>query len=577
MIKTDALPAITRRRLLQGTGVLGAGAALVACGSGDEPPLPPVTGLFRHGVASGDPLVDRVIVWTRITLDEGDATPRALVRWQVSETDDFAVIAAQGEEAATPAQDWTIKVDVQGLKAGTVYYYRFVVGDATSPVGRAKTLVAGRMDRLRLAVFSCSNYPFGYFNAYRHMAEGEPVDAVLHLGDYFYEYGPDGYGGEEGEALGRSHTPARETVTLEDYRARHAQYKSDVDLQAAHAAAPWITIWDDHESTNNAYTNGAQNHQPETEGDWTARKAAAVRAYLEWMPIRNPSTGQAQSAIWRSFEFGDLASLVMLESRLTARSDEITLDSLPIPEDAADGDPAVQAEVNAFLADVVGDPGRTLLGSQQLAYVSDRLQASTAAGKPWQILGNQVIMAPVAAPNYTTDLPAYVRQMARQDEQVWAYMRRTRFNIPSNLDSWDGFPAERERLYDVAKAAGANMVVFTGDTHNFWANALQAGDGATMGYEFGTTSVSSPSPFARLKAPGLHAGRIVEAANEAVLMHEPYDNGYLIAEFTPDTARVDYVVVDTIASRRFKGSVKYQFAVSQGDDGAQGALTARKI
>lgn len=564
MIKLDTLKSVSRRRLLQGAGGLGAGATLLACGAPDEPPAPAPTGAFQHGVASGDPLADRVVLWTRVTLEDAAASPSLSLRWQIATDEAFTSIVQQGEATTDATRDWTVKVDAAGLTPGGQYFYRFVFGENTSPIGRTKTLPMGPVDAIRLAVFSCSNYPFGHFNAYRHLAESEPVDAVLHLGDYLYEYGPDGYGGETGKELGREHLPAKETVSLADYRTRHAQYKSDPDLQAAHAAAPWITIWDDHESTNNSTKDNAQNHQPETEGDWSARKIAAVRAYFEWMPIREPQAGRTRENIWRAFEFGDLASLIMLETRLTARSVEITLDQLPIPDDAPNDDPQVQADVDTFLAETVGHPARDMLGQEQLAFVSDTLAASTAAGKPWQILGNQVIMARVNAPDYTTDLPVLVRQMAKQDELVWNYMKRTRFNIPANLDAWDGYPADRERLYDAAKSANADLVVFTGDTHNFWVNTLSAADGTPMGQEFGVTGVTSPSAYERLKAPGLHAGRLVEAANPAVMMHEPYDKGYLVATFTPEEVSVDFIVLDTITQPSTKAKTEHTFAAVKG-------------
>lgn len=571
--KDDTQGSLSRRGVLLAAGGAGAGAALAACGSSDAPAVPSGMGAFAHGVASGDPLADRVVIWTRVT-PEAHAEPSALaqVSWQVASDPQFTQMVDEGVATTNASRDWTVKRDVAGLSPGAEYYYRFSHGGTTSPVGRTKTLPVGAVDSLRMAVFSCSNYPFGYFNAYRHMADGDPVDVVLHLGDYIYEYGPDGYGGEQGEKLGRPHMPAKEIVTLDEYRQRHAQYKTDPNLQAAHAAAPWITIWDDHESTNNSTRDDAQNHQPETEGDWTERKAAAVRAYFEWMPIREPEAGKARAAIWRSFEFGDLASLVMLETRLTARSDEITLDMLPIPDDAADGDETVQADVDAFLAERVGAPDRELLGAEQLGFVGDVLAASRAAGKPWQIFGNQVIMAKVQAPDYTVQLPGYVRQIAKRDALVWNYLQKTRFHVPANLDAWDAFPAERERLYDVAKAAGANLVTFTGDTHNFWVNELRAEDDTRMGCEFGTTGVTSPSAFERLKAPGLHAGRLVEATNSSVHMHEPYDKGYVIAEFTPDAVKVDFVVVNTITSPTFKAKIAYSYTARPGGDGVDGTL-----
>ncbi len=562
---------LTRRRLLATAGLVGAGAV----GSGCVATRSTQTDAqvqFLHGVASGDPLADRVILWTRLTPSEAAGGP-IVFRWEVAEDDSFATLVAAGEAETSAERDWTAKVDAGGLSAGTEYRYRFVVGSAVSPVGRTKTLPVGRTEQLRIAAFSCSNYPFGFFRAYRHFAEGEPVDVALHLGDYFYEYGsaPDDYGAATGATLGRNHEPGHETITLADYRQRHAQYKSDPDLQAAHAAAPWITIWDDHESANNATRDGAENHDP-SEGEWSARKRQAIQAYFEWMPIREPEPGRARSAIWRSFEFGDLASLIMLETRLTVRSDEITIMDLPIPDDAVDDDGEVQAGVDAYLRDVVGDPARELLGPDQLAMIAEVLSESRAAGKPWQVFGNQVIMSKVVAPNFTTDLPAPVRALAQLDPLVWSYMLRTRFNIPINLDAWDGFPAERERLFAAARDANANMLVLTGDTHNFWANTVRADDGARMGAEFGATSVTSASAFEGLRAPGLHAGRLVENANRDVLMHEPYDKGYLVATLSRSEAIVECMRMDDITAPDSGGSVAYRFRATPRTAASEGAL-----
>ncbi len=577
MTAKNKSPIVTRRRVLTAGGALTAGLGLSACGDGDEPPQTPVLAGFEHGVASGDPLSDRVILWTRIS-PKDPTVDRLSVTWQVAADADFARVVAQGVVDTGVVRDWTVKVDAAGLVPGTEYFYRFSFGEHTSPVGRTKTLAEGRLDRLRLAVFSCSNFPFGYFNAYRHFADGEPVDAVLHLGDYFYEYGPNGYGGEAGARLDRNHEPAREVNALGDYRRRHAQYKRDPDLQAAHAAAPWITIWDDHESANNAWATGAENHNPDQgEGEWSARKSDAVRAYLEWMPIREPQAGRAREAIWRRFEFGDLATLIMLETRLTARSPEISLSDLLVPVDAQDGDPEMLAEVNRFLRDEVGDPSRTLLGDEQLNWVRQSLTASREAGKPWQILGNQVILARVNAPNFAKATPFYVRELAKRDELAWAYFQLSRFNIPINLDSWDGFPAERERLYAAAKQADANLIAFTGDTHNFWANELLAQDGARMGSEFGTSSVTSPSAFERLRAPGLHAGRLVELANDDVFLHEPYDRGYLLANITREAVSVDYIKLSTVTDREFSAKVAYRFTATPKDGQDAGKLRRERV
>ncbi|MEX0645065.1 MAG: alkaline phosphatase D family protein, partial [Parvularculaceae bacterium] len=289
---------ITRRKALQ-TALL-AGAASCA----PAPKMTPLqaaeeaaAGLFAHGVASGDPGPDSVVLWTRVTTDAAD--PITVV-WETAADPQFADMRGKGEATASAAADWTVKTLIRDLHPGTTYYYRFRVADAYSPVGRTKTLPTGPLEKATLAVVSCANVPFGYFNVYDLVARRDDLDAVIHLGDYIYEYGANSYGGEAGARLGRPHDPPHEIVTLEDYRRRHAQYKADPSSRALHAAHPLIAIWDDHETANDSWKDGAENHDPATEGDWEARKRAALQAYYEWMPVREPEPGRAREALFRS-------------------------------------------------------------------------------------------------------------------------------------------------------------------------------------------------------------------------------------------------------------------------------------
>ena len=262
-----------------------------------------------------------------------------------------------------------------------------------------------------------------------------------------------------------------EIITLGDYRMRHAQYKRDPMLQAAHAAAPWLCTWDDHESTNNSYRTGAENHQPETEGNWSDRKQAAVQAYMEWMPVRDPREGRDFTSIYRQFDFGDVATVFCLESRLTGRSDEISWGA----ELAGVQPDAVPAKAAAVMQ-AVSDESRTMLGKVQEAWLDAGLKRSTEAGKAWQVLANQVIMAEVKPPNLMTALTP--EQQAAQTGYVAGMIPFSQLGLPFNLDAWDGFPAARERLYASAAAAGARLITVTGDTHTAWANTLHDRSGA---------------------------------------------------------------------------------------------------
>ena len=284
---------LTRRGAL-GFGVAGLGAGLgaAACTTMGESSSYGGKAAFGHGVASGDPTQTAVILWTRVTPDAAGPVP---VLWNIARDAAMKDVVKKGTFIAGPERDYTVKVDVDGLEAGQIYYFWFSAGQAASPVGVTRTLPASGLADYRMAVVSCSNFPFGYFNAYREIAKRAgttTIDAVIHLGDYIYEYGVNGYGGTVGQEIGRNHEPAHECVSLADYRTRYAQYRADPDLQAAHAIAPWFCTWDDHETANNSYRTGAENHQPETEGEWSVRKAGAIQAYLEWMPVRDPAAGK---------------------------------------------------------------------------------------------------------------------------------------------------------------------------------------------------------------------------------------------------------------------------------------------
>lgn len=535
---------LTRRGLLGGAA-LGT-VALAACGkTGPETYKGEVS--FQHGVASGDPLPDRMILWTRVTpLSGAGSIP---VRWEILRAGQDSPVAA-GVAEASDVRDYCVKVDAGGLQPGSDYTYRFTAltdhGDVVSPSGRLRTPAARGTSAVNLAVVSCSNWQFGRFNAYKALAAEPNLDAVIHLGDYIYEYGIDGYGGDIGQKIGRLHEPSKEITTLADYRRRHAQYKTDPDLQAAHAAAPWICTWDDHESANNAYRTGAENHNPENgEGEWSDRKMAAVQAYFEWMPIRDIRPGEITSAAWRSFRFGDVATLHALESRLTGRSGELSwFTALAGADNLIDAGQKVQQTVQA-----VNDPARTMLGAEQEAWLSGELTGSVTSGAAWQVLANQVIMARVRLPDFTQTLTA--AQIEAQDmDLVQALLGFTALGLPFNLDAWDGFPAARERLYDSVASAGARLVTLTGDTHTAWANELFDGRDIRRGVEFGCTSISSPGMGAYIRdVPDL--GEQIEDANKEVVWHDPFGHGYTMVTLTPSRARATFRKVSDTLSETF--------------------------
>lgn len=446
---------------------------------------------FLHGVASGDPLADRVILWTRVTpppgLHEGFD-----VRFEVASDPGMRSIVSKGRVVARASSDYTIKVDPASLAPGRSYFYRFDALGEASPVGRTRTLPEGRVDRLRFGVASCANYPQGYFNAYSSLAQRGDLDAVLHLGDYLYEYGRDGYGGDAG--LGRDVDPAHEILSLADYRARYAQYRSDPDLQSVHLQHPFIAIWDDHEIANNSWRDGAANHQPETEGDYAARRAAAVRAYFEWMPIRESTPGR----IYRSFRFGDLADLVMLDTRIIGR------DAI-----AANGDRATAL-----------DPGRSILGDTQAAWLERELSASKQAGTAWRVLGQQVMLA----------------SHSRPEDRM-------------NPDAWDGYRASRSRLLsNLGPGRVPDVVTLTGDYHSSWAMDV-APDPFASSYRpdsgSGAVSVEFVAPAISSEPLGATPGLPESFASDAqqlphVRWIDVEHNGYLLLDIDRERSQGEW-------------------------------------
>lgn len=521
------------RNVTLGSVAVGGGLPLAACGGGDDDVAPTdspqVT--YQHGVASGDPLADRVIVWTRVT---PAVSADVAVQWEVASDAAFTTIVRSGSATALVAADHTVKVDVTGLTAATVYHYRFAVGTQRSPAGRTKTLPAGSVASVRLAVFSCSNYPAGYFNVYAAAVKDGAFDASVHLGDYIYEYGAGGYASDTAATLGRLSVPPTELLQLTDYRRRYAQYRTDTDLQALHAAMPMIAVWDDHEIANDTWTGGAENHTEGTEGTFAARRAAAIQAYHEWMPTRLPDATRPDR-IYRSFDFGNLLSLHMLDTRNIGRDQQVTM-----------------AQYQAGAAHVAT---RQLLGAEQNTWLTGQLKASTAT---WQVLGQQVLMArmmipvSVAASPDAATMTAYLTALqtpvaARTPEQV-ALLAQPK--VPYNLDAWDGYPAAREAVLAAAKANDRNLVVLAGDTHNAWASNLTDASGQVVGVEFATSSVSSPGFEAYLPAvPPAQLGQAFPLLIDDLVYADTSRRGYLALTATATEVRADWLYVGTIATR----------------------------
>jgi len=461
-----------------------------------EPALAP----FYHGVASGDPLPDAVIIWTRITLSE---TEPVTVNWRMATDTLFSNVVANGTATTDSLVDWTIKVDVDGLTADTWYYYDFEHNGVHSLIGRTRTAPVGGVDHLRFGVVSCQSYENGYYHAYRDMVNRNDIDCILHLGDYIYEYAT---GGLSAGMEDRMVQPENEIITLSDYRIRYSHYRLDADLRDAHQQFPFICVWDDHETANNSYTDGAENHTEGAEGFWVDRKANGIQANMEWLPIRRPDPNDPMRE-YRDFSFGDLADINMLDTRLYDRDE--------------------QGSGN--------DELRSMMGYGQRHWLYDNLSASTAK---WKLLGQQVMMAPLTA-----------------------------FGIVVNDDQWDGYPAERDSLYDHVTSNNIdNMVVLTGDIHTSWANDLpgdnyNSGTGAgSIGVEFVVTSISTTS------SPINIGGSIIQAANPHIKYVDLSQKGYLILDLTHDKAQSDWYYVGSITSPTFTPNWGTGWFTNDGDN-----------
>lgn len=551
LIELEALMGHVNRRqtlaLLAATaGAAGACTPEVAPSSEQDTP---VSNVFSHGVASGDPATDSIVLWTRITTD----MPSTPVQWEMATDKAFSNIVKSGEAIASADADHTVKVIPSDLSPGQNYFYRFTALDATSPTGRTKTLPAGSLDRLGVALVSCSNYAFGYFNAYAAIAVDPAIDIVLHTGDYIYEYGAKGWGHETANTIGRPHDPPHETVTLDDYRRRHAQYKTDTGSKAMHAAHPFVACWDDHESTNNPWMGGAQNHQPGSEGDWETRRDASLQAYYEWMPIREPEPGMTRAEFWRTYSFGDLATMITLETRHTARGEQV---------DYLKHGPAIQdqASRNAFMADIINDPTRKMLSEKMEASLTSGLSASVEAQQPWRLIGNASPIARMLTPDVVS-LGVIPEQKLEEGASPakFALAWKGKWNLPFYTDTWDGYPAAREAFYDLCKDAGASdLLVLTGDSHSFWANELYDDEGNPMGLELGTAGVSSPGDFVETgwgDEISEKLDRTFEQALDEVRWTDNMHQGYVRVVLERDQASADFIATHTVLSEDSRTTV----------------------
>ncbi|WP_455803179.1 alkaline phosphatase D family protein [Acinetobacter guillouiae] len=562
---------ITRRELIQkslfGFGALSLSAGFTGCNDSSDRESTTLQVNFEHGVASGDPLQDRVILWTRLT--PNDSSARLQVTWEIALDDQFKQIIKTDKVTTAKAQDFTVKVDATNLKPDQRYFYRFSFGNKFSPVGQTKTLPIN-LTKVSFAVCSCANYPAGYFYVYREMAK-QDVDLVIHLGDYIYEYGQGGYATEDAVKLGRTLAADnnQEIIKLDDYRKRYALYRKDKDLQTLHHRHPFIVIWDDHELANDTWRDGAENHQA-NEGSFLDRKLAALQAYFEWMPIR-PISANDHLNIYRQFDFGTLVQLTMLDTRILARDKQL---------EYTDYITASGMDFQRFQTDLTNQ-NRTLMGYTQREWLQQKLAQSKAT---WNVLDQQVLMGKILIPaellvplsavlsgNATQEVLNQINTMIMelvqlkmrvlQGDPTLTAIEKARLTTvaPYNLDAWDGYYVEREILYNTLKALNKKVVVLAGDTHNAWSSELCSQAGDFVGVELATSSVSSPGIEKYLNIP-VEQLQQFEMAFTTLIDELDYTNlnqrGYLNVSFTATQVQADWIYVDTIKEPQYTVDTK---------------------
>ena len=464
------------------------------------------TYFFHHGVASGDPLEDRVILWTRVTPQKPGPVETIL---EISESENFNKVVFSKKLQTSSLSDYTIKYDFVAKRycnSDKWFFYRFRIGNTISDIGKSKTF-STNTSVVKIGIFSCSNYPAGYFNAYEAAAKKNDLDLWLHLGDYLYEYPMGGYATDDAEKLGRVPKPLHEMISLSDYRQRHAQYKLDQSSKALHKNAPLIAVWDDHEFSNDAWKRGAENHSGDgSEGDFYARRSAAIKAYYEWMPIREQ---QNKRRIFREFKIGKLIHLLMLDTRQYARDKQIQ------PKEYLTESGFNQAK----FYDELNSKNRELIGSEQLAWIEDSVFKTDAV---WTIFGQQVLMAKLKFPDLSKmiaseEIPSFLKP----------YLKFLGLGIPSNLDAWDGYPAERNKLYKLMNNANKKFISLAGDTHNSWVSDLEDLSGKKVGVELGAPSVTSPGITDILNLDRRKFINSIVKINKELKWMDPSNRGYL--------------------------------------------------
>lgn len=534
---------------------------------------------FYHGVASGDPLKDAVIIWTRVTTNATEVT----VNWKVATDATMATIVKQGTVTTSDAKDYTVKIDVTDLNPNTTYYYQFEALGQSSEIGKTRTSPTGNVDNVRFGIVSCSNYQNGYFNAYQELSERTDIDAVIHLGDYIYEYETGGYG--YSDAVGRGHLPENEIITLSDYRVRYSYYRLDPMLRSVHQQHPFILVWDDHEFSNDANKFGAENHDEATEGSWETRKNNAYKAYFEWMPVRANSIQEYR--LYRDFSYGNLADIFMLDTRIEGRGESVTTEekmptddkkelkarvqqmvaenSLETMEDFKSAITEIapyfiqQSELTQEEFDFVLEQFATVAynyknsGTRRLANKVDQtkleslLEKSSKTNNSTKVAGKATYESLLGGAQFS-----WLLNQLSSSSATWKIignqvMMMNYIGVPTS-DAWDGYSEERALLYEhIYDNNINNVVVLTGDIHSTFAGDLRY-NGNCIGAEFVVPSVTSQN----LDAFGGIATGLAEFYTRLLNSHiKEVDldaHGYFVLDVKENRVQADWFYINDVTA-----------------------------
>jgi len=520
---------IGRRGFLSLTGA-GVMAPAVASSNADGA----AASMFAHGVASGDPTQNSVLIWTRATPVGLHNASDVAVGWEVSMDIGFSDVIQSGDVVAQAAADHTVTVDIEGLAPGTTYFYRFTAANDISRVGRTQTLPSKSDRNFRVAVVSCANYASGFFNAYRDIASQDDIDLVIHLGDYIYEEGLGGFGTNHAREMNRVPEPNKELVTLEDYRSRYAQYRMDPDLQDLHASVPIICIWDDHEIVNGTWAGGSLDHLEEEAGSWPERRQAAMRAYHEWLPLRLEAPAD-QSRIFRSFDGGALFRLTMLDTRHFARNE-----SLPRPDGLVS---YISAEVKRRF------DGRSVLGDEQEAWLENEIDSASSAR--WHLLGQQFLVTPLHVPDLETLVDMDAPNLLSR-EALEGFVSFSKLNPLFLNDSWEGYQTARQKFVKALAESQSAPVVLTGDIHMTVAADI-LNDDHVVAHELVAPSVTSPGmdQVFPSKSEG-SVDRGFEEENEGIRHLKSGNHGWLRLEISMSDHQAEWRYGSNILGKEFE-------------------------